>query len=121
MPIRILIVDDAVDLVDTLARLLWRFGYTCLTASSAQRAKAIIDAEKPQLVVTDLHMPGMDGLTVARCARETVPPIPVILMTAYPSAESHARARTLGVTAYLPKPFANADFLKAVESALGGG
>jgi CheY-like chemotaxis protein len=117
---RILVVDDDLDLVDTLARLLRRFSHTCVTASSGEEAIRLMRFESPQLVVTDLHMPGLDGLAVARCARENTPPIPVILMTAYPTAESHAAAGALGGTRQLRKPFANADFMKAVEDVMAG-
>jgi CheY-like chemotaxis protein len=115
---RILLVDDDTDLIDTLARLLRRFSHTCLMASSAEQAIDLIQIESPQLVVTDLHMPGMDGLAIARFAREKTPPIPVILMTAYPTPESDGAARMLGDTLHLRKPFANAEFLKLVQDAL---
>ncbi len=120
MPFRILIVDDDTDLADTLARLLRRFGHTCLTAASASEAIGLIHIESPHLVVTDLHMPGMDGLAVARCARDQTPPIRVILMTAYPTPATQAQAGALGGTLHLGKPFANADFLKVVQDALAG-
>jgi CheY-like chemotaxis protein len=57
---RALIVDDELDLLDTLRRLLGRCGYTCLTASSGAEAIALIDAEAPDVVVTDLHMSGIE-------------------------------------------------------------
>jgi CheY-like chemotaxis protein len=79
----------------------------------------LIRAELPALVVTDLHMPGVDGLRVARCARQQTPPIPVVLMTAYPPSGMTREAQALGGTVYLAKPFANADLLDAVRSALG--
>jgi len=112
---RILLVDDDPDLLDTLVRLLGRSGYTCLTASSGSDGIRAIDAESLNLVVTDLNMPGTDGLAVMRCASARVPPIPVILMTAYPRPKAHREA---GTTIHLAKPFANSDFLDAVRQAL---
>lgn len=120
MPFQILVVDDDTDHTDTLARLLGRFGHTCLTAASAAEAIHLIHTASPHLVVTDLHMPGMDGLAVVRCARETTPPIPVILMTAYPTPETQAQTGAIGGTVYLAKPFANADFLRVVQDTLAG-
>ncbi len=111
----VLIVDDDADLSETLARLLGRFGHTCLVAASGSEAIGLIDVALPDLVVTDLHMPGLDGLAVARQARQKSPPIPVVLMTAYPLAEP----RREGGILHLAKPFANADMLDAVERALG--
>ncbi len=70
------------------------------------------------LVVTDLHMPGMDGLAVARRARQESPPIPVVLMTAYSTADTRRDAQLVGGIRYIAKPFATADMLDAVQRAL---
>jgi CheY-like chemotaxis protein len=83
--VRILVVDDDPDMLETYAQILTQHGYVCLTASAGSQAIAMMDAEGPDLVVTDLHMPGVDGLTVVRHARTRVPPIPV------PSGASSAR------------------------------
>ncbi|HXJ78618.1 MAG TPA: response regulator [Candidatus Methylomirabilis sp.] len=116
---RVLIVDDDEDLLDTLRRLLERFGYTCLTAASGAAAIAVLDALSPDLVVTDLHMPGTDGLAVARRARQAVPPIPVVVITAYPTRRMEQELQAVGGAIHLSKPFANADMVDAVRRALG--
>jgi CheY-like chemotaxis protein len=121
MGFRVLVADDEADLRDTLVRVLGRLGYSCLTASSGAEAMQVIQAESPDLVVTDLHMPGIDGVAVARYAREHSPPIPVVLMTAYRMRGSHREAQEAGATIHLSKPFANLDLVRAVERALGGG
>jgi len=121
VPYRVLVVDDDLDLTETIVRLLRRFGYTCLTAASGGEGIALITSEAPALVVTDLHMSGIDGLAVARWARERIPPIPVILMTGYPTRPARARAWIPDGTLYLNKPFATADFLRAVQDSLGDG
>src|SRR5262245_45468178 len=84
----ILIVDDEPDLVANCARLLQRAGHVSLRAHTGPEAMALIDRAKPDLVVADLRLPGTDGLTVARHARGHVPPIPVILITAYDSPQA---------------------------------
>src|SRR5262249_53540443 len=81
----ILVADDEPDLVTTCERLLQRVGHLSLRAYTGLEAMALIDREKPDLVVVDLRLPGADGLTVTRHARRQVPPIPVILITAYDS------------------------------------
>ena len=116
MAARVLVVDDDPDMITTCAQILTRHGYVCLTASAGSEAIAMIDAERPDLVVTDLHMPGVDGLAVARHARERVPPIPVVLITAWPSAGGGRDGRL--ATAQLAKPFANAELLAVVRHAL---
>ena len=115
---RILIVDDDTDMVTTCAQILTRFGYACLTASAGCEAIAMMDAERPDLVVADLHMPGVDGLAVTRHARGRVPPIPVVLLTAWPSAKGVGDGRLAGATVRLTKPFANTELVATVRRAL---
>ena len=114
----ILIVDDEVDLLETLVRLLGRLGYKCRVASTAADAILALEAEPPDLVVTDLHMPGTDGWAVVRHARHRTPPIPVIVLTAYATSETHQDIRRMGSTTYIAKPFANADLVNAVQRAV---
>ena len=113
-----MIVDDEVDMAATCVRLLtWR-GYTCRTAQTGVEAIARMDTEAPDLVITDLHLPGMDGLAVTRHARSRVPAIPVILFTADASAAAESESYSAGATFYLAKPFLNAELLQLVERAL---
>lgn len=114
---RVLIADDEFDLLDTLRRLLGRCGYTCLPASSGAEAIALMDAEAPDVVVTDLHPFGIDGIAVARHAQGQRPPIPVVLMTAYATREAERQAHSVGGTLYLAKPFACADLVDTVARA----
>jgi len=114
----VLVVDDDIDFGVTLVRLLGKFGYTCLSAASGAQAIALLDTASPDLVVTDLHMPGTDGLAVARRAREKQPPVPVVLMTAYPTSDTEREVGAVGGTIFIPKPFANTDMLDAVRRAL---
>jgi CheY-like chemotaxis protein len=113
-----LVVDAEPDLVANCERLLQRIGHASLRAHTGPDAMALIDREGPDLVVTDLRLPGADGLAVARHARGHVPPIPVILITAYDSPQARSAAREGGVGIYLAKPFSNAAFLDAVQRAL---
>jgi CheY-like chemotaxis protein len=114
----ILVVDDEPDLVGNCERLLRRVGHASLRAYTGSDAITLIDREGPDLVVADLRLPGADGLAVARHARGHVPPIPVILITAYDSPQARSAARESGVGIYLAKPFSNTAFLDAVERAL---
>ena len=115
---KILLVDDEADLCDTCERLLARLGFRCLTADNAPRAIAMLDSEMPDLVVTDLNLPIGDGFEVLRHARMHSPAIPVIIITAYDTAENAAWARAVGVRDYLRKPFSNHDLTEAIRRAL---
>jgi len=114
----ILVVDDEPDLVATCERLLQRAGHASLRAYTGYEAMALIDRERPDLVVADLRLPGVDGLAVTRYARRRVPPIPVILITGYDSPHARQAASESGVAVYLAKPFSNAAFVAAIERVL---
>lgn len=118
VPPKTLIVDDEPDLLETCARLLQQAGHTCLTAHTAREAVALIDAERPNLVVTDFRLPTIDGLAVARYARRASPPPPVIVITAYTTPHAKREAHQAGATVFLPKPFSATEFLDAVNRAL---
>ena len=117
----VLIVDDEPDLVTNCQRLLRPLGHVPLSASTAADAIAVMDREVPDLVVTDLRLPGPDGLLVARHAHTRIPPIPVLLISADDSLKTRDAAREAGVNMFLGKPFANAAFRQAVEHLLADG
>jgi CheY-like chemotaxis protein len=117
---KILLVDDEPDLLASWERVLRPLGHACLTASTGPDAIALIDREAPDLVVTDLRLPGgVDGLAVARHARAHVPSISVLLISAHDSDQAREAAREIGVSAFLAKPLANAAFREAVQRVLG--
>ena len=115
---KILIVDDEPDLVATCVRLLAPRGYLCLRAHTAREAVVLIDAERPDLVLADFHLPDLDGLNVLTHARAMTPPVPGILMTADGSARTVQRAYDTGGISYLPKPFSASRLIEAVDLAL---
>lgn len=104
---RILIVDDEPTLVFFLRRGLLEASLNCDVESvgSGEEALARLAFDKYSVLVTDLKMPGINGLTLAAAARSLQPAIGVILMTAYGSREIEAEAEQLMVDAYLTKPF----------------
>ena len=115
---RTLIVEDEPDLLETCVRILQQVGHSCLTAPSAREAITLIDTRRPDLVVTDLRLPTVDGLAVARHARRASPPVPVIVTTGYTSPEARRDAYKAGASIFLPKPFTAAEFVEAVKRAL---
>jgi DNA-binding NtrC family response regulator len=115
---RVLVVDDEPDMVENCARILRRAGYQCLTATDPNRALALVDAERPDLLLTDLKMPGMDGMEVLRRAHAVDPALPVILITAFASIESAVAAIKDGAFDYLPKNFSIDQLRVAVERGL---
>jgi DNA-binding NtrC family response regulator len=114
----VLIVDDEPDMVENCARILRRVGYHCLTATDPHRALALLESDSPDLLLTDLKMPGLDGMELLRRAHELDPAMPVIMITAFATIESAVAAVKEGAFDYLPKTFTLDQLQVAVERAL---
>jgi DNA-binding NtrC family response regulator len=114
----VVIVDDEPDMLDNCARILGRVGYQCLTTTEPAKALALLEEERPDLLITDLKMPGMDGMALLKRARELDPTLPVIVITAFATIESAVAAVKQGATDYLPKNFSVEHLQVAVERAL---
>jgi PAS domain S-box-containing protein len=120
---KILIVDDRQPNRDYLATLLAYGGHRLVQAADGAEALATARAERPDLVITDILMPTMDGYELVRQLRAdpALAPIPVIFCTAhYREQEALALARSCGVSCVLTKPVDPQTVLGAVEAALGG-
>jgi DNA-binding NtrC family response regulator len=115
---RVLIVDDEPDMVENCSRILARAGYTCQTATDSPTALALLEEAPPDLLLTDLKMPGMDGMELLRRAHDLDPGLPVIMITAFATIESAVAAIKEGAFDYLPKNFSVDQLSMAVERAL---
>ncbi|HEU5395322.1 MAG TPA: response regulator, partial [Candidatus Methylomirabilis sp.] len=102
---RILVVDDEPDMVETVARILTRLGHESVTATDGRAALEALERDRPDLVLTDLRMPGMDGLTLIRQVKRIRAELPVIIITGFSTESSAIDAVNLGVAGYLTKPF----------------
>lgn len=120
MRLRVLVVDDENDFLATYERLLRRQGYDVVTATSRAAGLAVLAGEPPHLVISDLRLPDGDGLDVVRAARGAREPVPVIVITGYPSDETRRAALAAGATTFLSKPFAAAVLLAAIRSIVDG-
>jgi DNA-binding NtrC family response regulator len=115
---RILLIDDEPEMVENLTRILRREGYRCLSATDAAKGVELLEAHHPDLVLTDLKMPGMDGMEVLRRAHASDPALPVIMITAFQTVESAVAAIKQGAFDYLPKNFTVDQLRVSVERAL---
>jgi two-component system OmpR family response regulator len=102
---KILVIDDEQGIRDLLDTLLSRKGYNVVLADSGQKGLEVFRRERPDVVVLDLKMPGMDGLTVLQQVRSLNPKQPVIILTGAGTPESEQQVRALGVTEYVEKEF----------------
>jgi DNA-binding NtrC family response regulator len=101
----ILIVDDEESICWGLSRLLSGEGHTVRVASSAEEALENVPQAKPDLVVLDVRLPGMDGLSAMGKFRELAGPVPIVVITAFGSLNTAVAALGEGAFDYLPKPF----------------
>ena len=114
---KILVVDDETGILDTLRILLQGEGYDIVSAMSGREALEALPKESPDIVLTDIRMPGTTGLEVMAKAHEIDPEMAVILMTAQASLRSAVRAVNEGAYYYLQKPFANDELLAICRRA----
>lgn len=114
----ILIVDDSHDMLEVLRRHLSDFGHNTFQASNVMDAVDILKGSKPDLLITDLQMPGVNGMQLVKYASENFPDLPVLVITGYPSVENAVDAVKSGAIEYLVKPFTKAELEAAVNKAL---
>ena len=114
----ILLVDDDPDLLKLISLRLTSAGYRVRTAESGETALATIAVERPATVITDLRMPGIDGLQLFEAIHRQHPALPVIILTAHGTIPDAVSATQRGVFGFLTKPFDSQDLLQKVAAAL---
>jgi len=102
---KILVVDDEEIIRESLAEWLTDAGYAALTAADGKQALALIRKEDVDIILTDLKMPGMDGIELIKQIKQIDPALPVVIMTAYGTVGSAIEAMKTGAYDYLEKPF----------------
>ncbi len=117
---KILIVDDESGTRNALKTGLTSFGYQVLAAAGAPEALNIIESsisgvEPVEIMVTDLRMPGMNGLELIRSAKQMSPGLAAILMTAYGDDHIREEVQNLGRCRYIDKPFVPGTLLNIIE------
>jgi len=121
MPANLLLVDDDPDLLKLLSMRLTSAGYHVTAVASAEDALAQLDVARPQLVVSDVQLPGRDGLALFDEIRAHHPALPVILLTAHGTIPDAVEATARGVFTYLTKPFDGKALLEKISQALALG
>ena len=118
---RLLVVDDDADMLRLLSMRLQAAGYRVSTAASAESALAQLDRERPQLVISDVRLPGRDGLALFDEVHRRHPSLPVILLTAHGTIPDAVEATRRGVFTYLTKPYDSKELLERITQALALG
>ena len=118
---RVLVVDDEAGIRDLLSRALALADYDVDLAPDGLETLARVRQNVYSLLIADLRMPGMDGLTVIAEARRIRPNLPVVVITGFSTEASAIEAANVGVSGYLTKPFKVPKLLEVAARALGAG
>ncbi|BDV00647.1 acetoacetate metabolism regulatory protein AtoC [Thermodesulfomicrobium sp. WS] len=113
--LRVVAIDDNPATLEVVARVLAPHGYVVRTAAGLAEAMALLAREPADVVITDMRMPGEDGLAVVRTVREHFPDTEIMMLTGYPSVEGAVHAMRDGAAEYLAKPFTAQELVAAVE------
>jgi CheY-like chemotaxis protein len=115
---RILVAEDSPTQALQMRRLLEAAGFEVTTARDGLEAMQSLRADPPALIVSDLQMPGMDGLALVGAVRAELPSVPIVLVTSFGSEEIAARALRAGAASYVPKRNLALDLVPTLQQIL---
>ena len=101
---RLLLIDDEKSIVDVMAISLKSDGYEVLTSSSGEEGLEIFDRESPDIVITDIKMPGMDGIEILKAIKERSDITEVIIITGHGDVDNAIEALKYGASDFINKP-----------------
>ncbi len=116
---RVLVVDDDVHSRDAVARLLTEEGYDATVAADGEQASGILASWHPDLVLTDLNMPRLDGRGLLQRVKTVLPGIPVIVLSARASADGRASVEGMGAAGFFAKPVQVDQLLARIRDLIG--
>ena len=117
---RLLLIDDDEKVLSAMSRVLRGAGHSVMCAKNGREGFAMFEAERPELVITDVHMPDQDGLETIQAIRASDPSMPIIAASGGGSLglDLLPVAKMLGAKAYLEKPFRAEELIQMVASTL---
>jgi diguanylate cyclase (GGDEF)-like protein len=116
---KVLIVDDVPDTLEIIQRLLRYDGYDVITASTGEAGVKMVEEEKPDVVLMDINLPGMDGTEALKRIRIINPIQCVIMLTAFATVDNAIQALKEGASDFVKKPFENEHLIHIVNQCLG--
>jgi two-component system, NtrC family, nitrogen regulation response regulator NtrX len=116
---RVLVVDDELQMLAMVTEVLTLAGYEVVTAATASEAFVVVAGLAPDVILLDIAMPGIDGLTTLQRLRELTPNVPVVMLTGNTDEEVGRTALRWGAFDYVRKPFSAARLEKVVAAAIG--
>jgi len=118
---KILLVDDNLSTIDALSQIIREKGYTEITAESAEEALEKLHSDSIDLIITDMKLPGMNGLELLKKVKEIDDVLPTIIVTAFGSVEKAVKAVKLGAFDFITKPITIDEIEIKIEKALRSG
>ena len=115
---KVLIVDDAPDTLEIIQKLLAFEGYEILTAQTGEEALKKAEAEKPEVVLLDINLPGIDGNEVLRRIRQLDSIVSVVMLTAFATVDNAIHALQEGASDFIKKPFENEHLIHMVNQCM---
>jgi two-component system response regulator HydG len=115
--LKVLIVDDEVSLAETMAEALERSGYDVVTANSGAEGLRLLERDEPSVILTDLKMEGMDGLTLLKKARQELPDAEIVVITGHGDVTTAVEAMRAGAANYVQKPVGLEELRTMVDKA----
>ncbi|HVN71638.1 MAG TPA: response regulator [Desulfomonilia bacterium] len=113
---QVLIVDDSQELANVIADFLSMYGYQVHTARDGYDALQCMNSQQIQIVVSDIHMPRMDGFTLMGEIKTRYPKVPIVLITGFSVNEAQKMAFERGANAFVAKPFKLKELKNVIES-----
>lgn len=115
---KILVVDDAYIIRESLRNMLVSHGFEVLEAENGEQGLEVVSQNKVDLVISDLNMPGMDGLTMCGHMKEQGHNLPIFMLTTQTNPELKVKAKDFGVVAWIVKPHKDDILLKGIQKVL---
>jgi two-component system response regulator HydG len=115
--LKVLVVDDEVALAETMAEALERSGYDVILAHSGNEGLRMLERQEPSVILTDLKMEGMDGLTLLRKAKQELPDAEVVVITGHGDVKTAVEAMRAGAANYVQKPVGLEELRTMVDKA----
>jgi len=119
-PVKIMVVDDESSICQNVQKIFAKSDIEVTMATSAQEALDKLAADEYELVISDIVMPGMNGLQFLKSLKSKWPRVKTVMMTAYATTETAVKAIRLGALDYLPKPFTPDEMRAMVDQAISG-
>lgn len=114
----ILVLDDKPDMAESIGLVLARAGYDCTVSSEPNKIQDLIEESQPDLIVSGLRMPGLNGMEVLELVKKDQPTLPVIIVTGYATVDAAVEAMKKGAADFVSKPFHADELVLKIKKAL---